>query len=283
MLSSLDLINQAPEETKLWLLNLGNLECDEAWFIRAAGVSTLSNKTPTSQRRKLIMLSFLIEHPTEGLILYETGAGSDYPEVVGPQINDVFARVDYSHDHDLDKQIANTGHNIKDIKMVIIGHLHLDHAGGLEPFRNTGIPVYVHELELKYAFYSVATGSDLGAYLPHYLTFDINWVPFHGAYYEIAPGINLLHAPGHTPGLAIMQVNMPKSGTWIFTSDQYHVKENFQDDLPQGWLARDHEGWMRSHQMIKGLKRRTNGKVVLGHCRDTIKDLGLEFAPKVYE
>jgi glyoxylase-like metal-dependent hydrolase (beta-lactamase superfamily II) len=229
------------------------------------------------------MLSYLIEHPTEGLILFETGAGENYPEVNGPQANDVFPRVEYDDSMSLSNQIACTGHHIKDIKMVIIGHLHLDHSGGLEHFRNTGVPVYVHELELKHAFYSVATKSDLGVYLPHYLNFDINWVPFHGSYYEIAPGLNLHHSPGHTPGLCILQVNLKKSGTWIFTSDQYHVKENFQDNVPQGWLARDHDAWVRSHQMIKGLKRRTGAKVILGHCWDTVKELGLNFAPTVYD
>ncbi|KAF2739213.1 Metallo-hydrolase/oxidoreductase [Polyplosphaeria fusca] len=282
-MNSLDLINQAPEGTKLWVLHLGNLECDEGFFLRGGGVSSLSNPNPPSLRRRLVMLGFLIEHPTEGLILYETGAGPDYPEVVGPQVSDVFGRVDYDPSMDLDKQIAQTGHDIKDVKMVIIGHLHLDHAGGLDPFRNTGIPVYVHELELKYAFYAVATKSDLGVYMPHYLTFDINWVPIHGSFLELAPGINLHHSPGHTPGLTIMQLNLPKSGTWIFTSDQYHVKENYHNDVPQGWLARDHDGWVKSHQMIKSLQKRTKGKVVLGHCWDTIKELKIEFAPSVYE
>jgi glyoxylase-like metal-dependent hydrolase (beta-lactamase superfamily II) len=206
----------------------------------------------------------------------------DYPELVPPQVNDLFSRVDYTPDMNLAAQIAATGNDIKDVKMIIMGHLHLDHAGGLEPFRGTGVPVHVHELELKHAFYSVATKSDLGVYFPHYLTFDINWVPFHGSFYEIAPGLNIHHSPGHTPGLSILQVNMPKSGTWIFTSDQYHVKENFEDDVPQGWLVRDHDDWVRSHQMIKGLKRRTKGKVVLGHCWDTVKELGIEFK-KVYE
>ncbi|KAF2636084.1 Metallo-hydrolase/oxidoreductase [Massarina eburnea CBS 473.64] len=283
MATSVDLVNQAPEGTKLWFLHLGNLECDDGWFKRAANASSASNKNPTNARRQLIMLACLIEHPTEGLILFETGAGDDYPDVVSPQISDVFARVEYNSTMDLGAQIAQTGHKVSDIKMVIMGHLHLDHAGGLELFRNTNIPIYCHELELKYAFYAVATKSDVGVYLPHYLTFDLNWVPFHGSYYEIAPGINLHHSPGHTPGLTVMQVNMKNSGTWIFTSDQYHVKENYVDDVPQGWLARDHEAWIKSHQKIKGLAKRTNAKVVLGHCWDTVRELGIEFAPKAYE
>lgn len=229
------------------------------------------------------MLAFLIEHPTHGLILYETGAGDEYPEVVGPVVNDIFARVDYTPAMNLEAQIESTGHKLCDIKMVILGHLHLDHAGGLDFFRNTGVPVYAHELELKYAFYAVATKTDNGVYLPHYLTFDINWVPFHGSYYEIAPGLTLHHTPGHTPGLAILQLNLVQSGTWIFTSDMYHVKENFLDAVPQGWLVRDYEGWFKSHQMIKGLANRTKAKVLLGHCWDTIKELGVEFAPKMYE
>lgn len=244
--------------------------------------STRSNPNPpTRERRKLIQLAVLIEHPTEGLILYETGSGRDYPEVWGAPVNDIFARVDYEDDQELDVQIKKTGHDIKDVKMVIIGHLHLDHAGGLEYFRKTNVPVYVHELEIKHAFYSVATKSDLGVYLPHYLTFDINWQSFTGSFLEIAPGLNVHLAAGHTPGLCILQVNMPQSGTWIFTSDMYHVWENYEQSVPQGWLARDHDGWVTSNQMIHMLQKRTKAKMVFGHCLDTVK--GLKFAPEAYE
>ncbi len=52
------------------------------------------------------------------------------------------------------------------------------------------------------------------------------------------------------------------------TSDMYHVKENYEDSQPQGWLARDHDDWVRSHQMIKSLQRRTEAKVLLGHCAE---------------
>lgn len=60
---------------------------------------------------------------------------------------------------------------------------------------------------------------------------------------------------GHTPGLVIMQVNLKESGTWIFTTDQYHVHENWESGIPQGWLARDHDDWVESDQMIKALQK----------------------------
>ena len=74
-----------------------------------------------------------------------------------------------------------------------------------------------------------------------------------------------------------MQVNMLESGTWIFTTDMYHVRENYEDNQPQGWLARDHDEWVRSHQMIKTLARRTSAKVVLGHDKEvSFRNLALE-------
>lgn len=86
-----------------------------------------------------------------------------------------------------------------------------------------------------------------------------------GEFLELAAGLNIRHAPGHTPGLCILQVNLRDSGTWIFTSDMYHVKENYESSIPQGWLMRDYDTWVRSHQMIKALVKRTEAKVVLGH------------------
>lgn len=212
---------------------MGFIEADAGWFLRGGGTSTKSNPNPDAVRKQGVIVSVLIEHPTEGLILFETGGGKDYPEVWGAPLNDIFARVDYTEDHELPAQIKKTGHDIKDVKAVVMGHLHLDHAGGLEDFKGTDVPIYVHEKELKHAYFSVAAKTDIGVYLPKDLGFDLNWKPFYGDFLELAPGINLRHSPGHTPGLCIMQVNLKDSGTWIFTTDQYHIKENYEADAPQ--------------------------------------------------
>jgi len=278
---SIHTLNVAPEGTKLWLLHVGNLEADEGFFIRGGNTSTLSNPNPQNKRRKMVVISILIEHPTEGLLLFETGSGKDYPDVWGPPLNDIFARVDYTEDQELDAAIAKTGHNIKDIKGVIMGHLHLDHAGGLENFKGTDVPIYVHEKELKHAFYSVATKSDFGVYLPSYLNFDLNWQAFHGDSLELAQGLDIRHAPGHTPGLCILQVNLRNSGTWIFTTDQYHVHENYYQSVPQGWLARDHDDWIQTNQKIHLIQKRTDGKIVFGHCRETF--MKYKHAPEFYD
>ncbi|BCS23633.1 N-acyl homoserine lactonase family protein [Aspergillus puulaauensis] len=273
-------IEQAPKGTKLWLLHLGYVEADEGFFLAGAGTSTMSNPNRENPRRKLVLTSALIDHPVEGLILFETGPGEAYPEVWGPPINDIFGRVDYSPEHELEAALAKSGHSIKDIKAVVMGHLHIDHAGGLEKFSGTDVPIYVHEEELKHAFYSVATKSDAGVYHGKDLDTKLNWTAIHGESFELAQGITLRHAPGHTPGLILMQANLPDSGTWLFTTDQYHVSENYEQSIPHGWLARDYHAWIKTHQMVKTIAKRTNANLVFGH------DLGnffqYEHAPHTY-
>jgi metal-dependent hydrolase (beta-lactamase superfamily II) len=93
------------------------------------------------------------------------------------ELNDaILQRVIYEPHHDLKAAIASTGHSYKDIKAVVLGHLHVDHAGGLEIFvrifkfrvlcvpltilctqKDLDTPIWCHERELKSAFFSIAT------------------------------------------------------------------------------------------------------------------------------
>ncbi|KAI9723554.1 MAG: hypothetical protein M1828_004150 [Chrysothrix sp. TS-e1954] len=279
-MTSLDNLIKCPQGTQFWILHLGYLEVDKAFLCRGANTSTQSNPKPDHQREKGQLYAILIKHPTAGLILWETGAGYDYPKVWGPPVNDIFARTDYEPSQELDKQVEATGHKMSDISMVIMGHLHLDHAGGLEQFVGTQVPIYAHELELKNAYYSLATGTDPGVYLGHYMKLELNWIPVHGSSLEIAQGLTVRHAPGHTDGLMILQVNLPESGTWIATTDMYLIKENFEQNVPLGWLGRDHNAWCRSNQMIHQLQRRTDAKMLFGHDAGTIAQY--KVAPHAY-
>ena len=187
-------------------------------------------------------------------------------------MTDVFPRTEYSEAQTLPAAIKATGNDIKDVKAVIIGHLHLDHAGGLEHFMNTDVPIYVHEEEFKHACWAVGTGADLGVYLPGYMSLDgsLKWSTFFDPHLDLYRGITIHHSPGHTPGLCVMQVGLEESGTWIWTTDQFHIKENYEDGTPHGWLARDHNAWIRSLAMIRRLQRLYGAKLVFGHDKDVV-------------
>lgn len=259
-------LNVAPKGTKVTVLNLGSLVADLGWMVRGANGSTASNPDGPSknERRELACYAVLIDHPTEGLILWETGCGRGFATTWGP-VADIFAPAKTDEKYELDTAIRAAGYDIKDVKKVLIGHLHLDHSGGLPLFKETGAEIWVHKIELESAFYSCATKADAAVYMPHYLDLGLNWKTFDDRAVDFAPGMTLHHLPGHTAGLCGLQINLQDSGTMFFLSDHAHVWENYADDVPQGWLARDHPAWFNSNQRLKRLAKATNGQVFPGH------------------
>ncbi|BCS30756.1 N-acyl homoserine lactonase family protein [Aspergillus puulaauensis] len=272
-----------PTGTKMYLLNLGTLNVDDAWLLLGANGSSASNPNPPSKRRDLMLIAGLIDHPEMGLVLFETGSAEDVQRQWGPDAVDLFPRTQYEERHRLPAAIEAVGYNIKDVKAVIMGHLHLDHAGGLEHFKNTGVPVYVHEEEFKHACWAAGTNSDVGLYLGDYLKLDntLNWQTFNDAQLDLCTGVTLYHCPGHTPGLCIMQVNLAQDGTFIWTTDQYHIRENYELDQAHGWLLRDYRKWVESGKFIRRLQRLFSARLIFGHDYETAEELIK--AKKVYQ
>lgn len=235
-IASLTHNNLVPAGTKLQILNLGYLRVDESFLRAGSNMWTESaGKPATHAVRKLEMYSVLIDHPSAGLILWEVGPGQfdSYPETWGP-VCDVFVPTDRNNMQALDVAVKNAGYSIDDVKHVIIGHLHLDHAGGLQYFKGrSDVKIWVHEIEFKHAFWAVGTGID-SAYQEFYLDLGLNWVTFNDPVVDLFPGITVHLSPGHAAGLLWLQVNLPQAGTIVFTSDHIHIRENYEYNQPQG-------------------------------------------------
>lgn len=73
--------------------------------------------------------SFLIAS-NDGLVLIETGPESTFET--------------------LKKAIANTGHDWKEVKHVLLTHIHFDHAGAAWKFAENGAKIYVHPIGLPH-------------------------------------------------------------------------------------------------------------------------------------
>lgn len=78
-----DVQNVCPDGTRAWMLCLGYLEGDEGHLLRGGNQSldSTKNEQRANKRRSLPMYCVLIEHPHEGLVLWETGAGMVSPEL----------------------------------------------------------------------------------------------------------------------------------------------------------------------------------------------------------
>lgn len=85
------------------------------------------------------MIAGLLYHPDVGLILFDTGSCEDAITAWGEKFFECTPRIWEKAKHGLPEAIAATGAGtIKDVKAVVLGHLHNDHAGGLEWFMGTG-------------------------------------------------------------------------------------------------------------------------------------------------
>lgn len=261
---------------KLHLLDLGRLEYDEGFPLLAGGVSTASQPTPPAARRTAAIIASVIEHPRIGPVLFDTGAPPNFRELWPPIIQELFAITRYDDEHHLDVALEAAGFGLEDINAIVLSHLHLDHAGGLEFFRGRDIPIYVQGDELRNAFYGVATGEDLGAYLPHYLDFSFNWQAVDGDEVELFEAFNLYRLPGHTPGLMGLRLDLANAGTFVLTSDQFHLRDNYDGPQPLGWLLRDHAAWWRSCRRVMALAERTQATLLFGHDADVLTELRQE-------
>jgi glyoxylase-like metal-dependent hydrolase (beta-lactamase superfamily II) len=261
---------------KLHLLDLGNIEYDEGWPLAAAGVSTASEPAPASPRRRVAIIGSLIEHPKIGPVLFDTGAAPDFDELWPPMVRELFAITRDDDEQRLDVALQAAGFGLEDIRAIVLSHMHLDHAGGLEFFRGSDVPVYVHGDELRNAFYAVATGEDLGAYLPHYVDQSFNWQALHGDEVELFDGFTLYRLPGHTPALLGLRLELANAGTFFLTSDQFHLRDNYEGPQPLGWLMRDHAAWWRSYRFVKTMADRTGARLVFGHDADVLAELKQE-------
>jgi glyoxylase-like metal-dependent hydrolase (beta-lactamase superfamily II) len=233
---------------KVSLLDLGRIDADDGFFMRGCNAAVQSEPHPDYERRRVAVIATVIEHPTVGPILFETGCAQNAMQEWPAPAWEAFPVNVYEEKHHLDNALAAAGYGIDDIRAVVMGHLHLDHAGGLEYFRGKNVPIYAHEKEIKEHYYAVATKEDIGAYVPGDLNWELNWQPIHRDETELFEGITLRHMPGHTPGLLTMQVETTNSGHFMLTSDLYHVRDLFDQDITQGWLGRDSHNWWRSHR-----------------------------------
>lgn len=155
---------------------------------------------------------------------------------------------------------------------VFQSHLHLDHAGGLNEFAGTDVPVFVHERELKHAYFGAKTGTD-EAYVAADFDHDLNWRPLHGDGGPLFEGVEWLHLPGHTPGMVGLAVER-EAGDVLVAGDQAYLEANYRDAHPMGRdLLWSRPEWEASLRGCREYERRHDALVVYGHDPDQVERL----------
>ena len=75
-----------------------------------------------------------------------------------------------------------------------------------------------------------------------------------------------------------MQVDLPDSGTMIFTSDAVYMGDSYGPPAAPAAIVNNLESWFASVEKLRGIQEQTNATMVFGHDGQQIHEL--RTAPK---
>lgn len=271
----------SPEGMKLYIFSSQPLDIAK---------SALSSAATGDEKILIPVAFFLIKHP-KGNILFDTG---DNDRIITDQTywGPMAAMLDkgVSADLAIDTQLGKIGIKPSDINFVILGHMHLDHAGNVGKFPNATI--VVQRDEIANAFWPPK------AYAGPYISGDFEMlraptgsgstgrqptIELNGDLDLFGDGSVFVHrAAGHTPGSQLAVVRLPKTGTVILTSDACYLPENLAKDiLPSIGLTYDPTAMLDGYAYIKRIRDTEKGDVLMAHDAEGFK--AHKHSPEFYE
>jgi glyoxylase-like metal-dependent hydrolase (beta-lactamase superfamily II) len=173
--------------------------------------------TEDSEGGEVYSLNCLLVESGNHKILIDTGCGDGFQATAGRLVNN----------------LAAAGVGCSDIDRVILTHGHVDHAAGC--FDSQGRPVFprarfiASEREWKYwevgpgqnALQNIFFDAARKNLLPIREKFDLA-----GGDVEVLPGIRLIAAPGHTPGLVMVELTS-RQEQLLCIGDVVHSQREF--------------------------------------------------------
>lgn len=256
-------------DATLTLVDRGRVRADRGYVVDGYTMGSAADPNPDHELVEFVVWSAVVEAGGR-TYLFDTGPPTDAAEYWPDPLYGAFEAHDAT-ERDLESDLAAAGYDLGDVDAVVMTHLHLDHAGALDRFEATETPVYVHARELEYAFRSAKTDTGSIAYLASDFDGDYAWEVVFEETRTLVPGLQLLHLPGHTPGLLGARVDTA-DGTVLLAGDEAYVQENYEAGVPLGpGLLWSEPAWRESRRRLRELERRTDADVVLGHDLDSFE------------
>ena len=245
---------------RVWLLDNGSIVIEH---------TQLMWNVPGPQVR-IPVYSVLVEHD-DGLFLFDTGIGMEHMNEVLP-----FELPEQTEEQTIPAQLESCGFGRGDVTAVVNSHLHIDHVGGNQLFKGTGVRHLIHEKELAQARnhapfeffgYSDKTWDYEGA----------NIETFSGDT-ELAPGLWVYETPGHTVGHVSVLVDGQQP--LLFAMDVAYTSAAMERGIQPGFHHTPVDG-VRSIARVKQLAEERGAQIFLSHDMEAWQ--GYTHAPGHYE
>jgi glyoxylase-like metal-dependent hydrolase (beta-lactamase superfamily II) len=260
------------------------LSSPPGWFERVdgplAGLKAFGFGVRASDRVEVPVVAFLLEHPSAGLVLVDTGlhgsvaAGSreDRSRNLGPIGRLMVRGMSMSPEQSVAAQLAALGIDAADIRVIVMTHLHFDHASALCDF--PGATALVSTAE-----WSAATGGGaLNGYVAaqfdprvNYRTIDFGappareYGPFEATVDLFGDGsLTLVFTPGHSRGHVALLARLSDRDALIAGDAVYTLATLREGKRP--WRSDDADAFERSVAQLAVWDRENAGALVIpGH------------------
>lgn len=217
--------------------------------------------------------AFLVEHP-KGRVLFDTGMHPDVqrdPRARLGFLADVF-QAEFGPGEEVAGRLAGRGIAVDRVDVVVLSHLHFDHAGGLATVPNARVVVQRAEWEaghdperaaaLSFATADYALGHDV--------------VLVDGEHDLFGDGrVVCVPTYGHTPGHQSLRVRLD-GGEVVLTADACYLRRTLEADHlpPSPW---DADAMRASLRRLRAL-RDDGARLVYGHDAEAWADVPAELA-----
>ncbi|MFG1193088.1 N-acyl homoserine lactonase family protein [Xanthobacter flavus] len=209
---------------------------------------------------EMILMSnyvFLIKNETK-TILIDTGFNSTSA-----------GRRGWAHDICPAEALTYCGVNPDDIQHVIITHMHYDHAGNMDKFKNARFYIQKREINFVMSEMMAHHHPNLGGpvdisdvqYLAE-LIFE-GRVRIIDGYHNLVDGIELFLVGGHTPGLQIASVETAR-GKIVLAGDASHFIYNINHKRPVNYFVNLSE-MMQGFETVEMLAVGRETHIIPGH------------------
>lgn len=214
--------------------------------------------------KELVVPCYLVRHP-KGDLLWDTGL----PEAM---VDAPAKRPGMSMDRKLTDQLKALGLAPADIEYLAVSHSHFDHIGNGGLF--AGATWLVDADERAYAFRPQARADKIqfGAYaaLENARTIEIQGETPHDVFGDGA--VQIVPAPGHTPGHTVLLVKLAKAGPVLLTGDLWHIAESRAAKRVPRFNV-DRAQTLKSYEAVEQLAAQTGARVVRQHVPEDFEAL----------
>lgn len=230
------------------------------WFLLHGGYCIHPEKIilPNRPWKKRVFpaLFSLIEHPSYGLILFDTGyAHSFFTETASfpYRLYRYVTPVSFSEDQAAVTQLKRLGYSSHDVKVIILSHLHADHISGVKDFPSATFfltRTAYDEIAQKQGFPALKRGF-VPSLLPHDFLQRVQWidhsyqVQLTQEYSPFTEGYDLLHdqsiiavdLPGHAAGQIGLFFYTVDNETVFLLADSCWTYESYHSNEPPHHLT----------------------------------------------